>query len=181
MRDPKEARRPGRVAAVFLTLARGAAIGVVAGVVQVLAAQLVGLATGRRERTDVAPRLVQRSAERLGHSLSRPVRWLLAAAFHFGYAAFWGALYTALRASRGERRLPWWLAGGALGGVIYTLAFSRIGGGTLIGSERHPDRREGREQAIQWVSAFSFAFAVAYIEQRIAARDDRARSDDANG
>lgn len=101
MRDTGRAGRPTGPVAVFTTLARGAAIGVLAGIVQILVAQFVGLALERRERTDVAPRLVQRSAERLGHAPARPVRWLLAAAFHFGYAAFWGMLYTQLRASWG--------------------------------------------------------------------------------
>jgi hypothetical protein len=129
---------------------------------------MVGLATRRRERTDIAPRLVQRLAERLGQSPGRPTRWSLATVFHFGYAIFWGVLYTLVRASRVGGQAPWWLTGTALGGTIYTLAFSRIGGGTLLGSERPPARREDRERLIQFTSAFSFAFVVAYVEQRFA-------------
>lgn len=163
------------------SVARGSALGIFAGIVQVLASQVVGLATRRRERTDVAPRLVQRIAERLGHSPGWPVRWSLAFVFHFGYAAFWGVLYTLVRASRGGARPPWWAVGTVLGGIIYTLAFSRVGGGTLLGSERHPARREDRERVIQVTSAFSFALVVAYVEQRSAAREDRAKDGATNG
>jgi hypothetical protein len=160
---------------------RGGAIGLFAGIVQVVASQFVGLAVRRRERTDVAPRLVQRVAERLGRSPGKPERWSLATVFHFGYALFWGVLYTLVRASRGGSRAPWWLTGTALGGLIYTLAFSRIGGGTLLGSERPPDRREDRERVIQVVSAFSFAFTVAFVEQRSAAPGARGEDGANNG
>ena len=53
-------RGPLRDAALGVALSWGA------GTVQVLAAQGVGLLLGRRERADIAPRLVQRAAERLG-------------------------------------------------------------------------------------------------------------------
>lgn len=173
--------QPARDLPLVFMAARGTAIGIFAGIVQVLASQIVGLATGRRERTDVAPRLVQRVAERLGHSPSRPERWSLALVFHFGYAIFWGIVYTLVRASGGGRRVPRWLTGTLLGGVIYTLAFSRIGGGTLVGSERHPAHREDRERVIQVTAASSFAFAVAIAERWSAARVDRAKGGATNG
>ena len=173
--------QPTRNIRLVDSVVRGSALGFFAGIVQVLASQVVGLATRRRERTDVAPRLVQRIAERLGHSPGRPARWSLATVFHFGYAVFWGVLYTLVRASRGGGRAPWWLAGTALGGIIYTLAFSRIGGGTLLGSERPPARREDRERVIQVASAFSFALVLAYVEQRSAAIGERAGEGATNG
>ncbi len=160
-----ERGQPTGGTAFLLTCMRGAAIGCVAAVVQVLVSQIVGLATGHRERTDVAPRLVQRSAERLGTSPSRPLRWFLATVFHFGYGIGWGVLYTLACGSPRLRRTPPWLSGGLLGGVVYTLAFSRIGGGTLVGSERHPDRRGWYELVIHWASALSFAQVVAYTER----------------
>jgi hypothetical protein len=140
----------------------GAVLGCLAGVVQVVAAQAVGLLVGRRERADIAPRFMQRTANRFGTSLSRPLRWLLATVFHFGYAAGWGAAYAVAREARATRQVPPWLAGGLLGMLIYALAFSRFGAGTRVGSESHPDRRDESEWAIHGTSAFSFALAVAY-------------------
>ena len=117
---------------------------------------------GRRERADIAPRLVQNTAKQFGGSLSRPTRWLLATIFHFGYAAGWGAAYAVAHEASEMRRVPAWLSGGVLGALIYAAAFSRLGGGTMVGAERHPDRREGRELAIQWTSALSFSLTLAY-------------------
>jgi hypothetical protein len=164
MGEGKGTQRPARTGGVLFSAGRGVVLGIFAGVAQVMVAQAVGLATGRRERTDIAPRLVQRTAERLGTSLSRPLRWLLATVFHFGYASGWGGLYALARASRRGRRVPAWLSGGLLGGAIYAVAFSRLGAGTQLGSERPPERREWRELLIQWASALSFALTVAYTE-----------------
>lgn len=140
----------------------GAAVGFFAGIPQVLVAQAVALLLGRREQADIAPRFVQRTAERLGKSLLRPARWTLALAFHFGYALWWGAVHaTAIEALR-PRRLSPALSGGLLGAVIYTLAFSRIGAGTATGAERHPDRRGWRDWTVQAASVLSFSLIVAY-------------------
>ena len=167
---------------VLFAAGRGAALGVVAGVVQVVVAQLVGLATGRRERTDIAPRLVQRAAERLGTSPSRPLRWLLATVFHFGYGAGWGGLFALARRSRRARRIPTGLAGCLLGVAIYGAAFSRAGAGTRLGSERHPERRRWYEFAIQWASSLAFALVVAYAEAWTRPEQSRAvRSGDDDG
>ena len=180
MGDTERGRSAGSTG-LLLPPIRGAAIGCVAGVVQILVSQGVGLATGHRERTDIAPRLVQRSAERLGTSLSRPSRWFLATAFHFSYGIGWGVVYTLACASPQVRRTPPWLSGGLLGGIIYTVAFSRIGAGTLLGSERHPERRGWNELAIQWASALSFAQTVAYTERWSRQTIDRAKGDEAHG
>ncbi len=148
------------------TLARGVtmgmAVGFLAGIPQVLAAQVVAMALGRRERADIAPRLMQRTAEKLGQSLSRPARWTLALAFHFGYAAWWGAAYAAVSEALGARRVPPALGGSLLGAVIYTLAFSRVGMGTATGAERQPDRRGWRDWLVQATSVSSFSLIVAY-------------------
>lgn len=148
--------------AVARRIILGTAVGFVAGIPQVLAAQAVALLLGRRERADIAPRFMQRAAERLGKSLSRPARWGLAAAFHFGYALWWGGAYAAAVEAVGARRVPPAVGGGLLGAVIYTLAFSRIGAGTATGAERHPDRRGWRDWAIQAVSVLSFSLTLAY-------------------
>jgi hypothetical protein len=51
-----------------------------------VAAQLLGL-PGRR--ADIGPRFAEPVVKDLGHALSPPFQWALAAAFHFGYAAQW--------------------------------------------------------------------------------------------
>jgi hypothetical protein len=151
----REARWPRDVAI-------GVGLGWLAGIVQVIAAQAVGLLVGRREGADIAPRFVQRTANQFGKSLSRPPRWFLATLFHFGYASWWGALYAISREARLSRQIPPWLAGSLLGMLIYAAAFSRFGAGTQVGAESHPDRRDESEWAIHGTSAFSFALALAY-------------------
>ena len=143
-------------------IGEGMVVGCFAGIPQVIAAQIVGGLVGRRERADIAPRLVQNTAEQFGESLSRPTRWLMATVFHFGYAAGWGGAYAVAQKALGARRVPEWLSGGVLGALVYVAAFSRIGGGTLVGAERHPDRRENRELAVQWTSTLSFALTLVY-------------------
>ena len=148
------------------TLARGVtagmAVGFLAGIPQVLAAQAVALLLGRRERADIAPRFVQRLAEHAGQSLSRPARWTLAMAFHFGYAAWWGAAYATVVEKTDPRRVPPSLGGGLLGAVIYTAAFSRIGMGTATGAESHPARRGWRDWLVQATSVLSFSLTLAF-------------------
>jgi hypothetical protein len=143
-------------------VALGMAVGCFAGVPQVLLAQLNGALAGSRRQADVGPRLVQRLGRLAGRSPSRPERWSLAALFHFAYAAGWGAAYAAAIEVVGVRRVPPALAGGALGALIYAIAFSRLGVGTLTGAERHPDRRGERDWIVQLTSAFSFALILAY-------------------
>lgn len=143
-------------------VAAGVAFGLVAGVPQVLAAQIVGGLVGKRRQADVGPRFVQRVEKKLGRSPSRSERWSLATVFHFGYAAAWGAFYAVTVEATGARRVPPILPGGLLGALIYTLAFSRLGAGTQAGSERHPNRRGKHDWAVQLTSAFSFALTLAY-------------------
>lgn len=146
-------------------LAGGALAGFFAGIPQVVAAQVVGAAVGDRQRADIAPRLVQRVAERCGTSVPRPARWTLAMLFHFAYATMWGVVYVAAREALDQRRLPPPLGAGMLGGAIYTLAFSRLGVGTQVGSEPRPARRGGREWAVHWTSVLSFSLTMAYGER----------------
>lgn len=140
----------------------GVATGLFAGIPQVLAAQLVGLLVGSRGRADIGPRFVQRVGEKVGQPPSRPARWSLAALFHFGYAAGWGAAYATVVEATGARRLPPLITGGLLGALIYAVAFSRVGAATRTEAERHPDRRRGRDWAVHLTSAFSFALILAF-------------------
>lgn len=152
-------------------LAIGVAAGLFAGVPQVLAAQVVGGMVGKRKEADVGPRFVQRVGQKLGKRPSRPERWWLAGAFHFSYSAGWGIAYSTACEVAGARRMSPALSGGLLGAVIYSVAFSRLGAGTLVGAERHPDRREERDWAVQLTSAFSFALILAYTYRWWRGRD----------
>lgn len=143
-------------------LALGVASGVLAGEPQVLVAQLVGKMAGSRARADVGPRLVHRASQWAGRPLSRPARWSLAGLLHFAYAAVWGAAYAAALEPVGAQRASPYVTGGALGALIYAIAFSRLGLTTLTHAERHPDRRGKRDWAVQLTSAFSFALTLAY-------------------
>jgi hypothetical protein len=165
-------RRDGtaRGVRVLRDIGMGMLVGCFAGIPQVIAAQVVGALLGRRERADIAPRLMQNTAKQFGESLSRPLRWLLATIFHFGYGAGWGAVYAATHEAQAMQRVPAWLSGGVLGLLIYAVAFSRVGAGTLVGAERHPDRRENRELAVQWTSALSFALTLAYAYRSLRGR-----------
>jgi hypothetical protein len=150
------------IARVTLAVTRGVAAGWAAGVPQVLLAQLEGLLLGRRERADIGPRFIARAAEHEGRPLPPGVQWLLAAVFHFEYAAAWGALYALLVEPLGVRRVPPLLGAGALGAVIYTAAFSPLGAATRTGSERPPTRRRPYEWLLHATAAFSFGLTTAY-------------------
>ena len=164
MDDMQRAGSP-KVSALARRAARGMVVGCVAGIPQVAMAQLMGLLVGSRERADVGPRIVQHAAQEAGKSLSRPARWSLATVLHFAYAAFWGALYAPIVEAAGGRRVPPALGGSLLGALIYALAFSRLGMGTVTGAERHPDRRSGHEWAVQATSALTFSLTLAYLNR----------------
>jgi hypothetical protein len=141
-------------------VASGALAGVVAGIPQVLATQLVAglLADTPRERADIGPRFVQRLANHLGESLPAPLQWLLGAVFHFGYGAGWGSLY-ALAAS--YARLGPQLGAPALATVIYAAAFSPWGAATKTRTERPPGRRPTGDTVLHLTAALTFSAVTA--------------------
>ena len=116
----------------------GAGAGLFAGIPQVLLTQaearLLGLPP---RRADIGPRFVQQLAQRLGHSLPATLQWLLAASFHFGYAAWWGALYGLTQQVRPIQPL---VGAPLLAALIYTVAFSPWGAATQAGAERPPEQ-----------------------------------------
>src|SRR5689334_10815729 len=132
----------------------GVAAGWIAGVPQVLVTQAEGHLLGARERADIGPRFVARAAQHEGRPLPPAVKWLLAGVFHFEYAALWGALYALALELPGPQRVSPLLGAGALGAIIYTAAFSRIGGATRTGAERPPERRRGFETLLHCSAAF---------------------------
>jgi hypothetical protein len=138
---------------------RGVVAGLVAGVPQVAIVQVAEKPLGLpANRADIGPRFVERIADHLGESLPPAAHWGLAALFHFAYSAGWGAFYGLVDALV---RPPPAVAAPLLGGLIYTLAFSRWGAGTQTGTEPHPDRRHWRQDVLHWTAALSFSVTTA--------------------
>ncbi len=162
MADAAEKVDPQVIATAVLTVTRGVTAGWIAGIPQVLVAQVVGHVLGLRERADIGPRFVKRAAELSGRPLSPPMHWLLGAVFHFEYAASWGMGYALAVEPLGARRVPPLLSGGLLGAVIYALAFSPLGAATRTGTERPPERRSGAETLVHCAAAWSFALTLSY-------------------
>src|ERR1051326_1063723 len=81
------------------TILSGMVAGLAAGIPQVVLTQLEAwlLPTTPRHSADIGPRFVQRLSKHLDTDLDREQHWLLAGAFHFGYAAWWGAFYAMLQ------------------------------------------------------------------------------------
>ena len=156
-------RRPVSTMTNLLSdVARGVAVGLVAGIPQVVLTQIEGaLLDVPRERADIGPRFVRRVAQRFtGTTPSSPTEWLLATLFHFGYAAQWGTLYALVQK---WRPTPPLVGGPMLAGLIYALAFSPWGAATQTSTERHPARRDVRETVLHVTAALSFGLTTAYV------------------
>lgn len=114
----------------------------------------------RGHDNNIAPRLVERNAEHFGYA-AQPVRdWSLGTVFHVGYGMGWGVL---MGVAQQRLRLPWPLLGTLAGALIYTAAFSRIGAGTLTGTEKPPEERPWRKQVSLVTVALTFAFVEAAL------------------
>jgi hypothetical protein len=149
----------------------GAAAGLAASVVQTG----VGLALDRLllphgHDNNIAPRLVDRVARRAGHHTPSAVDWAMGTAFHLGYGVGWGALFGVIRR---RSRAPGLLLGGALGAVLYGLAFSRVGFGTQAGAEAPPDARPWQKQVSLVSVAMAYALALALLFDRLPAAPRR--------
>jgi hypothetical protein len=163
MDDATRLAEPRTIAKLVLAVTRGVAAGWVAGIPQVLVAQAEGLVVGARHGADIGPRFIKTAAQHEGRPMSHPVRWMLAGVFHFEYAALWGALYALALEPLGPRRVPPLLGGGVLGAVIYTAAFSEVGGATQTGAERPPEQRRPHEGLMHWSAALSFGLTNALV------------------
>ena len=146
-----------------MNVTRGVIAGLLAGIPQVVLAQAAGFAMGRRDQADIGPRFIEHAEQHTARSLSVPMRWALAAVFHFEYAAGWGVAYALIVEAAGWRRVPPWLGGGLLTAVVYTAAFSAVGGATQTGTERPPERRDWRDTVVHCTAAGGFAFSTAYL------------------
>src|SRR5205085_2034675 len=109
------------------------------------------------------PRFIARAGEHEGRPLPPVVQWLLGAVFHFEYAALWGALYALAVEPLGARRVPPPFGGSVLGAVIYTAAFSPLGGATRTGAERPVQERSPQEWLLHSSAALSFALTTAFV------------------
>lgn len=129
-----------------------------ASVPQVLIPKLQERLLLRPGEAELGPRFVQRLAAMAGRRLPEDVKWLGASAFHFGYAALWGALYALVY----ERRPVHPLAGGLLlGAVIYLAAFAPWGGAVQTGTEKPPGRRSARKELVLLTAPFTFSLGTA--------------------
>lgn len=147
---------------------RGSAAGLAAGVVQVaVGAAESALFLPPHEDANIAPRLMDRLAKDMGKDLSLEAEWALGTAFHFGYAAGWGALYGLVD----EKLEPHPLLGGAaLGALIYAITFPRWGGAVQADVERPPEVRTRRMTFVAASVAMTFGIATAYANQALKAR-----------
>ncbi len=110
---------------------------------------------------NIAPRLVNRALRQLGQPSHPAVDWIGGVLFHYVYGIGWGALFGLARRAA---PLPPPALGTVVAGLIYLLAFSRVGVGTRTGAEQHPDRRPAVKQAslIAIVLAYVVSLVVAY-------------------
>lgn len=146
------------------SLRRGAEAGLLAGIPQVLIAKLEEkLFLPRDEDADLGPRLIEALAARAREPLPEDIKWLAAAAFHFGYSGFWGALYATLFERHPVRP---WVGGLALAGVIHLLTFPSWGGAVLTGAEPEPRNRSWRKEAVLVSAPLAFGLGTALIYGR---------------
>jgi hypothetical protein len=147
-------------------LFQAVACGLVAGIPQVVLTQLEAwlLPTADRDAADIGPRFVQRLSSRLDADLEREHHWLLAGAFHFGYAAWWGILYALLQRWRPAQPH---VGGPLLGAFIYLLAFSPWGAATQTRTEHPVETRPTGSTMLHWTAALSFSLTLAYLYDRL--------------
>lgn len=143
----------------------GAAAGVVGSVVQAAIGKSEELAfLPEREDSDLAPRLMDRLAEHMGHELPTPAAWALGTAFHLGYGAWWGGLYALVR----EHRQIHPLAGGvALGSFIYLITFPKWGGAVQTDTERPPRNRSYGMEVVAASVTLGFAISTSMLYEQI--------------
>jgi hypothetical protein len=110
------------------------------------------------DSADLGPRFIERLAAMTRHRLPEDIKWLGAASFHFGYAAFWGGLY----ALAYERRPVHPLVGaGLLAALIYSITFTPWGGAVQTGTVPPPRRRSARQELVLITAPLIFALGTA--------------------
>ena len=152
------------------SIKRGVEAGLLASVPQVLLPKVEErLLLPPGEDANIGPRFIERLADLHGRDLREDTKWLAASAFHFGYAAVWGALYAL--ASRRWRLHP--LAGGtALSVLIYAITFPHWGGAVLSGTEPPPHARTWQRELVLATAALTFGLGTALLYGRPAEHRD---------
>lgn len=151
--------------AVLPAIVAGAAAGVLAGTIQAVIGKSEEIAIlPQHEDSNFAPRLVDRMATMIGQDPSEVTEWVLGTAFHFGYAATWGALY-----ALAQERYPTnpWVGGAALGGLIYLITFPSWGGAVQSGTERQPESRSWAMEVVAASVAMGFGLSTSLIYERM--------------
>jgi hypothetical protein len=135
----------GKQSGVLADLVRGGACGLAGGTLQVAVGWLLSQTLlPPWEDNNIAPRLMQRSLSAVGQRPSSGRNWVLGTLFHYAYGFAWGAV---LARGRALSNLPALVVAAPVSLVVYTLAFSRVGAGTLVRAEAHPAARPANKQA----------------------------------
>lgn len=143
----------------------GSAAGIIASTIQVIVGFLLDkLLLPRGHDNNIAPRLANRSFRKAGQDMHPVVDWVAGMLFHYAYGLGWGVIFGLVRR---WSKLPSLFIGGALGWLIYLLAFSRQGIGTKTGAEQHPKRRPWQKQVSLVAVAFTYALATALTYDRL--------------
>jgi hypothetical protein len=151
---------PGR-RPLLQTATRGAVAGLTGSIVQAGIGYLIDRALlPRGHNNNIAPRLFSRLFQRAGRA-PQPVRdWLFGTIFHGLYGVSWGVLQAVLA---DRLRIPAAVLAPPLTGLIYLVAFSRFGIGTLTGTERDPDHRYGGKEASLLAVGAVFSIATSLV------------------
>lgn len=149
---------------------RAAGRGALAGIAGTVAQTSIGLALDKlilppKQHNNIAPRLIKRLAQFTGRRAHAPRDWTLGTLFHLAYGLAWGATLGVARRWSQWPPLP---LGALSGGLIYLLAFSRGGVGTLTATEPPPSRRSWRKQVSLMAVAWGYAFVTALVNERLA-------------
>jgi hypothetical protein len=162
MTDSQTQQDPATAGRTYAAARRGVESAIVASVPQVLVPKLEEwLLLRGGESADLGPRFIEALARKAGRRLPEDVKWLSASAFHFGYASVWGLLY-AFTAERWPR-LPPWVGGLALAGVIHLITFPPWGGAVVSGAEPPPTGRSWRKEVVLLTAPLVFGLGTALL------------------
>lgn len=148
----------------FAVLRRGVEAALIASVPQVIIPKIEEkLFLPHDEDADLGPRLIAALAKKVEKPLPEDVKWLAAASFHFGYAAFWGAAYAIVQRRANVNPLT---GGLTLSALIYLTTFPPWGGAVLTGSEDPPKHRTWRKEIVLASAPLLFGLGTALLYGR---------------
>ncbi len=145
---------------LFAILHRGVESAILSSVPQVILPKLEERILLPNGSADLGPHFIEALARRINRRLPEDTKWLSASAFHFGYAAFWGAVY-ALARERWQMR-P--LVGGlAMATFIHLITFPAWGAAVQSGSEPPPEQRSWRSELVFLTAPLVFGLGTALL------------------